>query len=180
MRLRLRLPRRVVALRLFDIGLTDTAYPFLLFLSQAETERVLSEYLAARDVTIERGTELARLAATDSFVVCRLRHGDGSQEAVEARYVVGCDGAHSTVRGQSGIGFEGYAYPQTFLLADLEVDGLEPDSVHAYMSGAGMVFSSRSARQAGACSRCARPTPRRPRWTCRCCRRSPTATPASG
>ncbi|MEU2982367.1 FAD-dependent monooxygenase [Streptomyces hirsutus] len=140
MRLRLHLPRRVVALRLFDIGLTDTAYPFLLFLSQAETERVLSEHLAARDVTIERGTELVRLEAADSFVDCRLRHDDGSQETVEARYVVGCDGAHSTVRSQSGIGFEGYAYPQTFLLADLEVDGLEPDSVHSYMSGTGMVF----------------------------------------
>jgi hypothetical protein len=26
---------------LFDIGIADTAYPFLLFLSQAETERIL-------------------------------------------------------------------------------------------------------------------------------------------
>lgn len=53
---------------------------------------------------------------------------------------MGCDGAHSTVRAQAGIGFEGFAYPQTFLLADLEVDGLEPGAVHTYMTGAGMLF----------------------------------------
>ncbi|MER5227960.1 FAD-dependent monooxygenase [Streptomyces flaveus] len=140
MQLRMHLPRRVVALPLFDIGLTDTAYPFLLFLSQAETEAVLSEHLAARDLTIERGTELIRLEVKDAYAVCRLQDGDGTQETVEARYVVGCDGAHSTVRTQAGIGFEGYAYPQTFLLADLEVDGLEPGAVHTYMSGTGMLF----------------------------------------
>jgi 2-polyprenyl-6-methoxyphenol hydroxylase-like FAD-dependent oxidoreductase len=140
MRIRMHLPRRIVALRLFDIGLTDTPYPFLLFLSQAETEAVLSEHLAARNVMIERGTELTGLEVKDPYVVCRLRDSDGSQETAEARYVVGCDGAHSTVRTQAGIGFEGYAYPQTFLLADLEVDGLEPGAVHTYMSGAGMLF----------------------------------------
>ncbi|MFD9324397.1 FAD-dependent monooxygenase [Streptomyces sp. NPDC060065] len=140
MQLRMHLPRRVVQLPLFDIGLTDTAYPFLLFLSQAETESVLAEHLAAQDVVVERGTELVRLERSGSSVICRLRRGDGTEETVAARYVVGCDGAHSTVRSQAGIGFEGYAYPQTFLLADLEVDGLEPGAVHAYMTGSGMLL----------------------------------------
>ena len=36
---RLRAGERVVPIRLFDLGLEDTAYPFLLFLSQAKTER---------------------------------------------------------------------------------------------------------------------------------------------
>nr|WP_263974261.1 FAD-dependent monooxygenase [Streptomyces albicerus] len=130
MRLRMHLPRRVVSVPLFDIGLADTSHPFLLFRSQAETEKVLSEHLTTQHVTIERGTERVRLEAKDSYVGCRLRGRDGAEETVEARYVVGCDGARSTVRDQAGIGFEGYAYPQTFLLADLEVDGLEPGAVH--------------------------------------------------
>ncbi|WP_435212793.1 FAD-dependent monooxygenase [Streptomyces sp. bgisy034] len=137
---RMHLPRHVVQLPLFDIGLADTAYPFLLFLSQAETESVLSEHLLDQDVDVERGTELVHLERTGAFVTCRLRREGGVEEAVEATYVVGCDGAHSTVRAQAGIGFEGYAYPQTFLLADLEVDGLEPGAVHAYMAGAGVLF----------------------------------------
>jgi 2-polyprenyl-6-methoxyphenol hydroxylase-like FAD-dependent oxidoreductase len=140
MRLRMHLPGRTVPIRFFDIGLSDTAYPFLLFLSQSETERVLVEHLAARDMPIERGTELVRTETKDSYVVCRLRGADGRQETVKARYVVGCDGAHSTVRAEAGIRFEGYAYPQTFLLADLEVDGLEPGAVHTYMTGTGLLF----------------------------------------
>ncbi|WP_031497945.1 FAD-dependent monooxygenase [Streptomyces bicolor] len=140
MRLRLHLTRRTVSIPLFDIGLPDTPYPFLLFLAQSETENVLGEHLAARDVTIERGTELIGLEQRGPHVVCRLRGRDGTEETVAARYVVGCDGAHSTVRAQAGIDFEGYAYPQTYLLADLHVDGLEPGAVHSYMSGGGMLF----------------------------------------
>ncbi|MEV0637497.1 FAD-dependent monooxygenase [Streptomyces sp. NPDC050619] len=140
MRLRLHLPRRVVRLALFDIGMADTSYPFLLFLSQAETETVLAEHLAARDVVVERGTELVGLEQKGPHSTCRLRDRDGREETVRARYVVGCDGAHSTVRAQAGIAFDGYAYPQTFLLADLEVDGLEPDAVHTYLTGAGVLF----------------------------------------
>jgi 2-polyprenyl-6-methoxyphenol hydroxylase-like FAD-dependent oxidoreductase len=138
--LRLHLPRRVVSLRLFDLGLADTAYPFLLFVSQAQTERILGDHLAQHDVPIERGTELVELSPTGQEVACRLRHPDGHQETIAARYVVGCDGAHSTVRQQAGIGFVGAAYPQTFLLADLEVDGLEPGAAHTYLTGTGMLF----------------------------------------
>ncbi|MEU9371764.1 FAD-dependent monooxygenase [Streptomyces avermitilis] len=140
MQLRMHLPRRVVQLPLFDIGLDDTAYPFLLFLSQAETESVLAGHLARQRVVIERGTELVRLERKGLVVTCRLRRGDGTEETVDARYVVGCDGAHSTVRSQADIGFEGYAYPQTFLLADLEADGLEPGAVHMYMTGSGVLL----------------------------------------
>ncbi|WP_344015345.1 FAD-dependent monooxygenase [Streptomyces thermospinosisporus] len=140
MQLRMHLPGRVVRLPLFDIGLADTPYPFLLFLSQAETESVLSQYLTDRGVTIERGTELVGMEQKDSYVRCRLRGDGGREETAAAQYVVGCDGAHSGVRTQAGIGFEGYAYPQTFLLADLEADGLEPGAVHTYMTGAGMLF----------------------------------------
>ncbi|MEU4495837.1 FAD-dependent monooxygenase [Streptomyces sp. NPDC023998] len=138
--LRMHFPGRTVRLPLFDIGVADTPYPFLLFLSQAETESVLGSHLAEAGTTVERGTELAELTAEDALVACRLRHRDGTEESVSARYVVGCDGAHSTVRDQAGIGFEGYAYPQTFLLADLEVDGLEKGAAHAYMTEAGMLF----------------------------------------
>ncbi|MGW0476298.1 FAD-dependent monooxygenase [Streptomyces coeruleorubidus] len=46
----------------------------------------------------------------------------------------------STVRTQADIGFEGYAFPQTFLLADLEVDGLERGAVHTYMTESGILF----------------------------------------
>ncbi|MFI2369287.1 FAD-dependent monooxygenase [Streptomyces sp. NPDC018833] len=138
--LRLHLPDRTVRLPLFDLGVTDTPYPFLLFLSQAETEGVLARHLTDNGTLLERGTELVELAGERDGVACRLRKRDGAEEMLTARYVVGCDGARSTVRKQAGIGFEGHAYPQTFLLADLEVDGLEPGAAHACLTEAGMVF----------------------------------------
>jgi 2-polyprenyl-6-methoxyphenol hydroxylase-like FAD-dependent oxidoreductase len=138
---------RTVAVPLFDMGLADTSYPYLLFLSQAETERVLGEYLdrhrADRHRTaVERGVELVGIDAPagDDHVTCRLRHRDGRDETIRVRYLVGCDGGHSTVRRLAGIPFEGYAYPQTFLLADLEVDGLQTGAAHTFLSGAGMLF----------------------------------------
>ncbi|NUL11805.1 FAD-dependent monooxygenase, partial [Streptomyces lunaelactis] len=139
--LRMHLPgRRTVRLPLFDIGVADTPYPFLLFLSQAETESVVGSRLAEDGTAVERGTELVELTGEGGHVACRLRQRDGTEENVRARYVVGCDGARSTVRDQAGIGFDGYSYPQTFLLADLEVDGLERGAAHAYMTETGMLF----------------------------------------
>jgi 2-polyprenyl-6-methoxyphenol hydroxylase-like FAD-dependent oxidoreductase len=103
-------------LRLFDIGLEDTAFPFLLFVSQAETERVLTEYLAAGGLPVEQGLELITLASSRDQVDCKLRRRNGKIEEVSARHVIGCDGAHSTVRRLAEIPFEGAAYPQTFAL----------------------------------------------------------------
>ncbi|HEU5470623.1 MAG TPA: FAD-dependent monooxygenase [Actinophytocola sp.] len=138
--LHLHTAHRTVAVRLFDIGIADTAYPFLLFLSQAETERILSEHLSQQDVAVQRGVELVDLDPGEEAVICRLRHLDGREETVVAQYVVGCDGARSTVRTQAGIGFTGYPYPQNFLLADLDADDLDPDAVHTWLSDTGMLF----------------------------------------
>ena len=45
-------------------------------------------------------------------------------------YLIGCDGAHSTVRKGAGIPFEGDAYQQDFMFGDVEADGpLEPDTL---------------------------------------------------
>jgi 2-polyprenyl-6-methoxyphenol hydroxylase-like FAD-dependent oxidoreductase len=140
--MRLHFGKRVVAARLFDLGVEDTAYPFLLFLSQAETERVLEQHLADRGVVVERRVELTAFTADAEHVTCTLRHHDDERtEQVRAGYLVGCDGAHSTVRQLAGIGFAGGAYPQTFALGDLEADGdLDPGAVHAYLGADGMLF----------------------------------------
>jgi 2-polyprenyl-6-methoxyphenol hydroxylase-like FAD-dependent oxidoreductase len=131
--------RREVAVPMFDLGLDDTAHPYLLFLSQAETERILAEQLGTLGVTVERGVELVDLAGTGDGARATLRHR-GTDEVVHARYVVGCDGAHSTVRRLAGIRFEGGSYPQTFVLADTEADGLAPGAAHVYLAAAGMLF----------------------------------------
>lgn len=126
--------RRTVRVPLFDIGVGDTAYPFLLFLSQAETEAVLDEHLTRCGLAVERGRELVDLRAGTNRVVCTTVTRHGETATIEADDVVGCDGARSTVRRHAGIAFSGSAYPQTFALADLDADGLEPGAAHTYLS----------------------------------------------
>jgi len=139
--LRLHFGEQVVPIRLFDVGLEDTAYPFLLFVSQAETEALLNEHLAEHGIEVERGVESVSVSRGEQEVTCTLRHRGGSTEQVRARYLVGCDGAHSSVRQHAGIPFEGGPYPHTFALGDLEVDGdLERDAAHAFIGAAGILL----------------------------------------
>lgn len=138
--LRLHARGRVRTVPLFDFGLADTAYPYLLFLSQAETERILAEHLTATGIAVERGIELVGLTQSGDAVTALLRRDEGREEQVSVRYLVGCDGAHSTVRTAGGIAFEGSSYPQTFVLADTEVDGLGPDAAHAFLSERGILL----------------------------------------
>jgi len=138
--LRIHAGSRVVHAQLFDIGLDDTAFPFLLFVSQAETEALLGDHLATAGVRVERSLRFEAFRDTGNGLVCTLRHRDGTRQAVRTRYLAGCDGAHSTVRQQAGIPFLGGGYPQTFLLADLDVDGLAPGTVNAFLTDHGPLF----------------------------------------
>ncbi len=90
--------RRAVDLEFGDIGVEDTPYPFLLFVSQAETERGLELRMNELGVEVERPVELVGFAQDPEGVSARLRREDGREETVRARYVVGADGAHSAVR----------------------------------------------------------------------------------
>jgi 2-polyprenyl-6-methoxyphenol hydroxylase-like FAD-dependent oxidoreductase len=127
-------------LDLGNIARTDTRFPFILFVSQSQTESVLVEYLAARGVTIERGTELTAFEPRPDGIKCVLKHPGNREERITARYLAGCDGAHSTVRKQAGIAFTGGAYPQEFALGDVEADGLERGVIHAFTAGRGLAM----------------------------------------
>jgi 2-polyprenyl-6-methoxyphenol hydroxylase-like FAD-dependent oxidoreductase len=125
--------RRAAEARLGGFGVTDTRFPFILFVSQAETEALLDDHLASIGVVIEHGVELLDAVPEPDCVRCLIRHLDRKEEQVRARYLAGCDGAHSTVRKRAGIPFEGDAYLQDFMLADVEVDGLlERDALHSF------------------------------------------------
>jgi 2-polyprenyl-6-methoxyphenol hydroxylase-like FAD-dependent oxidoreductase len=78
----------------------------VLALQQRQIERKLAERLQGLGGTIRRGHELAGLAQQADSVLLDVDGPDRSYR-LRARYVVGCDGAHSMVRKQAGIGFPG-------------------------------------------------------------------------
>jgi 2-polyprenyl-6-methoxyphenol hydroxylase-like FAD-dependent oxidoreductase len=133
--------RAAAAVTLGDIGAADTRFPFILFVSQAETEAVLNDYLTASGVRIERGQELVSFEREDDGLRCVVQRADGQQECVWTRFLIGCDGAHSAVRKQSGIGFEGGTYPQNFALGDVEADGpLEANAINSFAGSGGVAM----------------------------------------
>ena len=101
-----------------------TPYPYALMIPQSETERILEEFLNTLGVSVERSVELTRFDASDDKVVAVLRHSDGTEETVESAWLIGCDGAHSTVRHRLGMEFEGETLPVDWMLADVHLEGL--------------------------------------------------------
>ncbi|MCU1282333.1 MAG: 2-polyprenyl-6-methoxyphenol hydroxylase [bacterium] len=115
-----------------DIGVDDTPYPHLLFVSQAETERALDEALARLGGRIERGVELLS-ARQDADGVAVVLRGSGGDEAARFEWVVGCDGAHSMVRHAARLEFAGGAYEQDFMLADLAIEWDAPERLYFFL-----------------------------------------------
>lgn len=117
-------------LDLDDLGFDDTAFPLPLWISQADTEHFLdAALLRYGEHKVERPFAAEKIEQDDEGVTVVLRNGDdGSEERIRAKYVVGCDGAHSVVRHAAELKFLGSAYPQDFLLADVHLDwSLYPD-----------------------------------------------------
>jgi len=111
----------------------DSPYPFPLLLPQSRTEAILAARLSALGTIVERGVEFAGLAQDDAGVTARLHHAGGREEEARVRYLAGCDGARSAVRRALGIEFEGYTEPDTYILGDVRIDGVELDQRSIYI-----------------------------------------------
>lgn len=120
----------------------ESPFPFILMLSQVEIESILTEKLKALGGTIERGVELTNLSETDGTVTVTLKDGNGKEETAGYTWVVGTDGAHSSVRKLLKLTFEGSAYEEQFGLADIDIDsGVAEDEVSTFFHEEGaMVF----------------------------------------
>jgi 2-polyprenyl-6-methoxyphenol hydroxylase-like FAD-dependent oxidoreductase len=124
----------------FALTSDESPYGFPLMLPQSETERLLSEHLLRKGVNVERQVELISFSEHKDSVVCRLRHPDGHEETVETPWLIGCDGAHSTVRHAANIPFSGQAEPNDWMLADIHVDGtLARDEVSVFWHSTGLL-----------------------------------------
>ncbi len=102
------------------LDLSDLPYGAL-GLPQYETERILAAHLTRFDVAVERGVTVTSVVQHADGVAVTLEHDGGTREETTVRWVVGCDGAHSTVRHAAGIGFTGDAFDATFMLGDVHV-----------------------------------------------------------
>lgn len=116
----------------------SSRYPYVLALPQSETERILEERLGKFGVQVERQSELIGLSPDADSVAARIRRPDASEDRLPASYLIGCDGAHSSVRHALGLRFEGVAYEELFVLADVQIAWqFGDDEARAYLSREG-------------------------------------------
>ena len=116
-------------------------YPFILSLEQSETERILTKYLSTFGILVERETELISLAQdSDRISASLLDLKSGKENRIEAKWAVGCDGAHSQVRKSIGVPFSGKPFPSLFSLADVQLDWNFPrDELFLFLDSAGLL-----------------------------------------
>jgi 2-polyprenyl-6-methoxyphenol hydroxylase-like FAD-dependent oxidoreductase len=111
-----------------------SAFPYALLVSQAVTEASLLERLKELGGKVLRPWRLTRLDQDTSGVTATF--ADGAR--IRAAFVVGADGAHSTVRDQARIEFSGTESGASYSLADVHLmGGLPDDELIVYFSPAG-------------------------------------------
>jgi 2-polyprenyl-6-methoxyphenol hydroxylase-like FAD-dependent oxidoreductase len=112
-------------------------YPNVWMVPQARTESILRERLRALGGHAEFGKALATFTQNEHGVEATLLTG----ETVQADFLIGCDGGHSSVRKALGLRLEGEAIDeQPMLVADVEIQGLDRRSWHLWPFAKGGVI----------------------------------------
>ncbi|MEU6699531.1 FAD-dependent oxidoreductase [Pseudonocardia sp. NPDC046786] len=151
---------RLDEFRLFGRATVDltglpSRFPFLLVVPQYRVELLLRERALAAGARLHHGIRVEHLVQDgDGVTVTWTRSGTvrgtagptspagatGPTGAIRARYLVGADGHHSTVRAALGLGFPGRAVARSLVLADVRMDDPPPDVLTADGNADGFCF----------------------------------------
>lgn len=98
---------------------TEGTFPPFVNLPQSETDRLLfnaAKKLYSRLINFRFGFTVASITQSAEDVTIVSENGD----VMHAPYVIGCDGAHSTVRKQLGVKLQGKSSVNLFLITDIK------------------------------------------------------------
>ncbi|MEU6587420.1 rifampin monooxygenase [Nocardia sp. NPDC046763] len=95
----------------------DSAHAYLLGIPQPVVDHLLEEYAIELGAQVRSGCAVAGFEQDDEGVTVELADG----ERLRSRYLVGCDGARSTVRKLLGVGFPGEPARTETLMGEMEV-----------------------------------------------------------
>ncbi|MET0753692.1 MAG: FAD-dependent monooxygenase, partial [Pyrinomonadaceae bacterium] len=117
-----------------EIGKGMSAYPFILMVEQGRHEKVLYDFIKSNDKDVLWNTTLESFTQDESGVIANIKTEDGESRTIEAKFLVGCDGAKSPVRHALGLKFEGSTFERMFYVADVQIDwNFSHDAGHAFL-----------------------------------------------
>lgn len=99
-----------------------TPYPYRFHLEQHRLTPIIFDKLSeCSNAEVRFGHEVidAGQDADSAFVIARTEHGD---ERLSAPWVVGADGGRSTIRRACGVEFEGFTWPERFVVCSTTHD----------------------------------------------------------
>lgn len=103
-----------------EIGVSG--WPSANMFNQPDLEAELSRRLDAHPhVTMRRDTEATAFTQDADGVTLTVRRGDGTEGSVRARFLVGSDGANSTIRHQLDPPMEDHGFFYDWLIVDVEL-----------------------------------------------------------
>ncbi|BAL88446.1 putative FAD-dependent monooxygenase [Actinoplanes missouriensis 431] len=137
------LPSHVISLGTKGRGIdmsryVDSRHKYMLILPQVDTEEALEAWALKRGAVIERDTEVIGLSPDEEGVTVRVRDPEG-ERTERASFVVGCDGARSTVRELLGLSFPGTPSQFSAIIADVKLAHVPDEQVFARHTHRGMV-----------------------------------------
>ena len=92
----------------------------VLILPQNETEALLARSVQETGLSdLRMGHELESFREEGELIAVQVCAPDGGHYEIRGRYLAGCDGSHSRVRGLLGWSLEGKTYPTRIMLADV-------------------------------------------------------------
>lgn len=122
-----------------DLSLSGSRFGFMLDIPQNETESLLRDRIRELGGAIEQGRELIGFSNASGNITASAKDQSGRVDTITADYLVGCDGAHSRVRHELGLDFQGHPYSGDWLLADVRLDwDRREDEVHAFFRPDGL------------------------------------------
>ncbi|MFI7606376.1 FAD-dependent monooxygenase [Micromonospora sp. NPDC049366] len=104
----------------------DSAHAYLLGIPQPVIVHLLEEHAIDLGAQVRHGCAVIDVAQDDEGVTVHLADG----EQLRSRYLVGCDGARSTVRKLLGVGFPGEPSRNETLMGEMEAD-VPPEEIAA-------------------------------------------------
>src|ERR1700754_1159688 len=104
----------------------DSAHAYLLGIKQPVIVELLEEHAVALGAQVRRGCAVTGVEQDDEGVTVELADG----QRLRSRYLVGCDGARSTVRKLLGVGFPGEPSRTFTLMGEMAV-GAPPEEIAA-------------------------------------------------